>query len=795
MATDTISTTVTGKSYTTNTDITVLSGGVLSSANIYSGGSITVLSGGSVIDTTVSAFQEVLYEGASAQHQTVTGNGQIVVGSGVTLTQMDSSNGSWKTMSGGSIYLVSGATLVGGTFISGGTLYAGDGSIISGFIGVGNGGVLSSFGQSGGTIDGQLYLDSGGIVSGTVLASGASEDILSGASVSGQIINGSANVSGTLSGATVSSEGNVSVVSGGIANGNTITDHGSQTVLNGGIANGNILSNGGGLHLSSGGLASDTVVSNGGALEVNNSGSATNTTVNSGGYIAINTGGNATGNTVNSGGVLEAAVGGIIGTTTVSSGGTLFTLSGATISGDVTLQDGGSATIWNNTGGTINLAGDTNNGLTISGLESGGIVSTIISGWTGNGPTDSDKIDLAGVSAAGASYALTQNQVVITLANGNAITLNIPDVLNYGFTLVDDNNGGATAEVCFLAGSMIQTPGGDVPVENIRMGDTVLAYVQGVAQPTTVTWTGKAHVVVRPHLQDDEAGYPVRILKDAISDGVPYKDMLITSEHCLFFDGKFVPARMLVNGFSIFYDKSITSYDYYHVETEQHFVIQVDGMLTESYLDTGNRRSFRQEGSVATLASKFLTWEHDAGAPLCVDRSFVEPLFRKLESRENVVVGYQIPTVSTEQTNDPALHLLTHTGAVIRPMRSNGQQYSFMLPPGTKSVRIVSRASRPADVIGPFVDDRRYLGVAVTKIYLLSAKNQYDITAHLQAEKPEGWHATDWTDCAWTNGNAELPLGEDLLDCKMGILSITVRAAGPYLVHAEEMTNLDKVSA
>ncbi|WP_035367102.1 Hint domain-containing protein, partial [Acetobacter pasteurianus] len=72
--------------------------------------------------------------------------------------------------------------------------------------------------------------------------------------------------------------------------------------------------------------------------------------------------------------------------------------------------------------------------------------------------------------------------------------------------------------------------------------------------------------------------------------------MLITAEHCLFFEGKFVPVRMLVNGVSIFYDKSITSYDYYHVETDQHSVITADGMLTESYLDTGNRRAFRQEG-------------------------------------------------------------------------------------------------------------------------------------------------------------------------------------------------------
>ncbi|PHY94849.1 hypothetical protein CSR02_04105, partial [Acetobacter pomorum] len=103
----------------------------------------------------------------------------------------------------------------------------------------------------------------------------------------------------------------------------------------------------------------------------------------------------------------------------------------------------------------------------------------------------------------------------------------------------------------------------------------------------SVIWVGKAHATVRPELTDDEAGWPVRILKDAIADGVPYKDMLITAEHCMFFKGKLVPVRMLVNGVSIFYDKSITSYDYYHVETEQHSVITADGMLTESYLDTG----------------------------------------------------------------------------------------------------------------------------------------------------------------------------------------------------------------
>ncbi|CCT60935.1 outer membrane protein (plasmid) [Acetobacter pasteurianus 386B] len=284
----------------------------------------------------------------------------------------------------------------------------------------------------------------------------------------------------------------------------------------------------------------------------------------------------------------------------------------------------------------------------------------------------------------------------------------------------------------------------------------------------------------------------MRILKDAIADGVPYKDMLITAEHCLFFKDRFVPVRMLVNGVSIFYDKSITSYDYYHVETEQHSVITADGMLTESYLDTGNRSSFRQEGKVATLRGAVKSWENDAGATLGVDRSFVEPLFRALEWRENSVIGCQTSGQATTLTNEPDLHLVTDTGSIVRPMRKTAHQYSFMLPPDTQSVRIVSRASRPSDVIGPFVDDRRYMGVAVADVRLQCAKQHFDITSHLQAEKPEGWYETDWTDCAWTNGNAELPLGDHLSHGKMGILSMTVRAAGPYVVDNQTMTKTAK---
>ncbi|WP_141354660.1 Hint domain-containing protein, partial [Gluconobacter sphaericus] len=169
------------------------------------------------------------------------------------------------------------------------------------------------------------------------------------------------------------------------------------------------------------------------------------------------------------------------------------------------------------------------------------------------------------------------------------------------FSISSDSASNTTTFVCFLSGTLIQTYSGLTLVEDLAIGDEVIAYDNGAEVIRRVTWAGQAHCNVHAHLPDDKAGYPVRILKDAIANGVPFKDMLITAEHCLFFEGKFVPARMLINGRSIFYDKSITSYDYYHIETEDHSVIIADGMLTESYLDTGNRRSFTQKGSVVSI--------------------------------------------------------------------------------------------------------------------------------------------------------------------------------------------------
>nr|WP_301272673.1 Hint domain-containing protein [Gluconobacter kondonii] len=334
--------------------------------------------------------------------------------------------------------------------------------------------------------------------------------------------------------------------------------------------------------------------------------------------------------------------------------------------------------------------------------------------------------------------------------------------------------------VCFLSGSLITTPSGTTTVEDFSVNDEIIAYVDGVATPRRVIWAGQAHCNVRSHLPDDEAGYPVRILKDAIADGVPFKDMLITAEHCLFFDGKFVPARMLVNGRSIFFDKSITSYDYYHIETENHSVIMADGMLTESYLDTGNRKAFTQKGNVISIGSnRNLTWD-DAAAPLGVSREFAEPLSRLIEARANkadIAQKEQAP-VLTDEAN---LRLITDTGASIRPAREHNGHVIFMIPTGVQSVRIASHASRPSDVIGPFVDDRRYFGVAVGEITMFEAGKSHAITAHLTDTELNGWNTLEWEDTRWTSGNGLLPLG-DRHPNSIALLTIQIKKTGPYLL-------------
>ncbi|MCX5613709.1 Hint domain-containing protein [Bombella saccharophila] len=384
---------------------------------------------------------------------------------------------------------------------------------------------------------------------------------------------------------------------------------------------------------------------------------------------------------------------------------------------------------------------------------------------------------------------------------GNFFILNLNGCVYY-FT--QDNSGSATDgclgwcftfDTCFLAGSLIETPEGYKKIEALACGDMVMTYdpISQQKTPQPITWLGHGQVNIDPTHPLDMAGYPVRITKNAIAAGIPFDDLLVTAEHCLFFEGHFVPARMMVNGRSIYFETSETvpsTYDIYHLETETHNILSANEVLTESYLNTGHRDNFEtisQTDTVTPLSpSQKLSWQHDAAAPLCTTQAFVEPLHRAmLERAERLGVPLQHPYKYDKLSDDPEFALMTDQGDILREQRTTNGYKLFTVPRQTRQVTLVSRTSRPYDVHGPFVDDRRQLGILVGEITYFKNGQSHAITDHLTTPDLDGWLELDPTanGLRWTEGTAILPLPDDNQEHSVGhgLLAIKVVTAGPYL--------------
>jgi hypothetical protein len=253
---------------------------------------------------------------------------------------------------------------------------------------------------------------------------------------------------------------------------------------------------------------------------------------------------------------------------------------------------------------------------------------------------------------------------------------------------------------------------------------------------------------------------PVRIRAGAFGEALPQRDLLLSPDHCLFVDGKLVPAKLLVNDMTIVNERTIGTVTYYHVELERHAVLLAEGLPAESYLDTGNRAFFPASGLPTALHPEFPMnaghhgWD-DACAPLASDPAEVVSLWHRLAARAEAL-GHVRP--ATETTTDPDFHVVAG-GKAIRPVSVSAGRHVFVLPAGAASIRLESRYAIPAD-LAPYSDDRRRLGVAVSRITVRSDAGDIEIPAdHPMLSR--GWHTPEhaggkvWR---WTDGDADLLL-------------------------------------
>ncbi|PRA48159.1 hypothetical protein CQ062_22405 [Ochrobactrum sp. MYb68] len=165
---------------------------------------------------------------------------------------------------------------------------------------------------------------------------------------------------------------------------------------------------------------------------------------------------------------------------------------------------------------------------------------------------------------------------------------------NYWFSDTPQINGttapndGNSYYLCFLEGTLVMTPAGEIPVETLRIGDLVSTHE---GKFVAVRWMGRRSVFSRfatPIHAD-----PVCICRGALSDNVPCRDLYLSSSHALLIDGILIQAGALVNGTSI---KRVRvpgeQFTYWHVETADHSLIIADGAPAETFVDNVTRKHF-----------------------------------------------------------------------------------------------------------------------------------------------------------------------------------------------------------
>ena len=157
---------------------------------------------------------------------------------------------------------------------------------------------------------------------------------------------------------------------------------------------------------------------------------------------------------------------------------------------------------------------------------------------------------------------------------------------------------------CFCAGTLILTDRGEVAVEDLMIGATVLT-AAGEARP--IQWIGHRTVACRNH-PDQPAVWPIRVAAGAFGGAQPRRDLYLSPDHAVFAGGVLIPIKTLVNGATIAQLPRDTV-TYWHIELETHDVLLAEGLPCESYLDNGSRGAFANGGTIVQLHPDFTAAE------------------------------------------------------------------------------------------------------------------------------------------------------------------------------------------
>ncbi|MDX2257912.1 MAG: Hint domain-containing protein [Hyphomicrobiaceae bacterium] len=178
--------------------------------------------------------------------------------------------------------------------------------------------------------------------------------------------------------------------------------------------------------------------------------------------------------------------------------------------------------------------------------------------------------------------------------------------------------GGGGGAHCFLAGTMIKTPSGEVDIAELAVGDLVVT-ASGEARAITAIAQRTASRQADGFAAGD---MPVRIAASAISAGVPARDLYVSEGHCLFIDGVLISAGSLVNGTTIarVAPAGAEALSYWHIDVGSHEVVVANGLDCETLLVTSQDMAQRfdsfvtaDDAAILVVAAPVAPIVHPAG--------------------------------------------------------------------------------------------------------------------------------------------------------------------------------------
>src|SRR5271165_5985914 len=325
---------------------------------------------------------------------------------------------------------------------------------------------------------------------------------------------------------------------------------------------------------------------------------------------------------------------------------------------------------------------------------------------------------------------------------------------------------------CYCRGTLILTERGEVRVEDLVIGDTVMT-VSGEAKP--IKWIGRRSYAGR-FIAGNRGVLPIVVRAGALAPELPVRNLWLSPGHALLLDGVLIPAEHLVNGLTILQAGPVDEVEYFHIEFEAHEVILAERAPAESYVECDNRQGFQNAHEFAAL------YPGDARASFgyCLPRlkegmAELAPIRARLFERA-AALGHST-------TADPDLHLVVG-GTIVAAQSVSEGRHTFRLEAAADEVWLASRCGVPAE-LKLLSSDRRCLGVCVEQLVLRDDHLRVEIS-HSHPALCDGFHEDEEGARRWTTGMGRLP--ERFLRAFAGGFTIEVHCVPPmpcYSLHPQ----------